>query len=471
MENNRKASIIILENHIKRANISLENHRFEECAAMFRRKIEATLNSYYDSPDSKILVVDGARQIGKSYIIRKTASKKFKNYIEIDLRADFEGEKLFLGATTTKAFYLLVSSLYGAFLNTFEDTIIFLDEIAYYPHLISMLKDLKKESRYRYIVSGSLLGIALKHGFIPMGSINEVNMYPLDFEEFLWANNVGKEVIDYLHDCFQERKLVDEPIHKVMLSLFKDYLIAGGLPDAVTQYVIDRNVVKTRAVQSEIYGYYRDDCSKYDLEHKLKIGRIYDMITSNMESKVKRVQFKKIEDKENANLDKYRDEFDYLIAAGVALGTKAVANPKFPLDESSTKNLIKLYYNDVGLLSYLLYKTSIKAILDVDSGINLGSVYETVCAQELSAHGHPLFYFDNKKTGEVDFLINDYETLSPLPIEIKSGKDQTNFRAIPKLVNPEGVYKLPCGYVFGNQNKAETKNGLVTLPIYMIMFV
>lgn len=438
---------------------------------MFRRKIESKLNSYYDSPDAKILVIDGARQIGKSYIIRETASKKFKNYVEIDLRADYEGEQLFLNINTTKAFYLLVSSLYGDSLDTFDNTIIFLDEIAYYPHLISMLKDLKKEKRYRYIVSGSLLGVTLKHGFIPMGSIDEVSMYPMDFEEFLWANNVGKEVIDYLKDCFKERKLVDEPIHKVMLSLFKDYLIAGGLPDAVTEYAINKNVAKTRTVQSEIYGYYKDDCSKYDLEHKLKIRRIYEMIISNMENKVKRVQYKKIEDKENANLSKYQDEFEYLIAAGVALETKAVANPKFPLDESSSKNLIKLYYNDVGLLTNLLYKNNIKAILDVDSGVNLGSVYETVCAQELSAHGHPLFYFDNKKTGEVDFLINDYETLSPLPIEIKSGKDQTNFRAIPKLVNPEGAYKLPFGYVFGNRNKAETKNGLVTMPIYMVMFL
>ena len=452
-------------------NILLENHKREEYALMFRRKIESKLNTYYDSPDAKILVVDGARQIGKSYIIRETASKKFKNYVEIDLRADFEGEQLFLNINTTKAFYLLVSSLYGDSLDGFDNTIIFLDEIAYYPHLISMLKDLKKERRYRYIVSGSLLGVTLKHGFIPMGSIDEVNMYPMDFEEFLWANSVGSDVIDYLKDCFKERKLVEEPIHKVALSLFKDYLIAGGLPDAVTEYVINKNVAKTRAVQNEIYGYYKDDCSKYDLEHKLKIRKIYEMIISNMENNVKRVQYKKIEDKENANLSKYQDEFEYLIAAGVALETKAVANPKFPLDESSSKNLIKLYYNDVGLLTNLLYKNNIKAIFDVDSGVNLGSVYETVCAQELSAHGHPLFYFDNKKTGEVDFLINDYDVLSPLPIEVKSGKDQANFRAIPKLVNPEGAYKLPFGYVLGNQNKAETKNGSVIMPVYMIMFL
>lgn len=438
---------------------------------MLRRKIEAKLSAYYDNENAKILVIEGARQIGKSFIIRETASRRFKNYVEIDLRADFESDQLFMNVKSPKAFYLLVSSLFGEKLNTVEDTIIFLDEIAYYPHLISLLKDLKKENRYRYIVSGSLLGVTLKHAFIPMGSIEEVKMYPLDFEEFLWANGVGKDAIEYLRECFEKKALVDEPIHKTMLSLFKDYLIAGGLPDAVTEYVVNRNVAKTRAVQNETFAYYKDDCSKYDLEHKLKIARIYDMILSYMGNKAKRIQFKNIENKENSGLKKYQDEFDYLIASGVALGTKAVSNPKFPLGESACKNLIKLYYNDVGILSNLLYKNSIKAILDVDSGVNLGSVYETACAMELAAHDHPLFYFDNKKTGEVDFLINNYDALSPLPIEIKSGRDQNNFRAIPKLVDPKGSYRLPCGYVLGNQNKAEIKNGIITLPIYMIMFI
>ena len=174
---------------------------------------------------------------------------------------------------------------------------------------------------------------------------------------------------------------------------------------------------------------------------------------------------------ENSNLEKYEDEFDYLLASGVVYSTKAVSNPKFPLDESTSKNLLKLYYNDVGILSNLLYRNNIKAILDNDSAVNLGSVYETVCAMELRAHGHKLFYFDSKKVGEVDFLINDYDNLNVLPIEIKSGNDQNNFRAIPKLVSDDGNYKLPTGYVFGNKNIFEEKNNLVIMPIYLIMFV
>lgn len=438
---------------------------------MFKRKVEMILNDYYSNLNAKIIIIDGARQIGKSFIIRETASHFFANYIEIDLKSDYEGEQLFKNIRTTKSFYLLVGSLFGDKLNSIDDTIIFLDEIQYYPQLITLLKDLKKENRYRYIASGSLLGVTLKHIFIPMGSIDEVKMYPMDFEEFLWANNVGIEVIEYLRGCFKNKTMVQDAIHKQFLSLFKDYLICGGLPDAVIEYVINKNVFKTREVHSQTFNYYKDDCSRYDLEHKLKISKVYDLLISNMSNKVKRVMFKRIENKNDSNLEKYEEEFDYLVASGIANQTYAVSNPVFPLNESTSKNLVKLYYNDVGILTNLLYKNNIKAILENDKGINLGSVYETVCAMELIAHGHKLFYFDSKKVGEVDFLINDYDNLSVLPIEIKSGKDQNNFRAIPKLVSENGNYKIPYGYVFGNKNVFELKDNLIILPIYLIMFL
>lgn len=438
---------------------------------MFKRKIEQTLIENYNDSNANILIVDGARQIGKSYIIRYTASNHFKHYVEIDLKSDYEDKQLFKSIKNTKAFYLLLGSLYDDNLNSFDDTIIFLDEIQFYPHLITLLKDLKKERRYRFVASGSLLGVTLKQIFIPMGSIDEVRMYPMDFEEFLWANNVGVETIDYLRESFKNRTAIEESIHIRILSLFKDYLVCGGLPDAVIQYVINMNVVKMRQVHSQIYKYYKDDCSQYDIDHKLKISKVYELLTSNMVNKVKRIMFKKIENKDDASLSQYEDEFDYVVASGIANLTRVISNPVFPLTASTSKDLVKLYYNDVGLLTNLLYKNNINAILDTDKGINLGSVYETACAMELVAHGHNLFYFDSKKVGEVGFLIDDYDSLSILPIEIKSGNDQNNFRAIPKLVNPQGNYKLPCGYVFGNKNLCQIKDNLIILPIYLIMFL
>lgn len=438
---------------------------------MFERKIESELYKYYEAKDNtKILIVYGARQIGKSYIIRETAKTSFKHYAEIDLKDDFETEKRFANIKTTKDFYLLVGSMFAG-LNNSEDTIIFLDEIQYYPHLMTMLKPLYKENKYRYIVSGSLLGITLRHSFIPMGSIAEKRMFPMDFEEFLWANNYGKDVISYLKDCFSNLKPINESIHQITLRLFQDYLLSGGLPDAVIQYVNNRNVSEMRRVHSEIYGFYTDDCSKYDEEHKLKIKRIYNLLSSNMANKVKRIQFKKIEDKDDSNLEKYEDEFDYLFDSGISLPSRAVSNPVFPLTESRSKNLLKVYYNDVGILTNILYRNNIDAVLNKDKGINLGSVYETAAAMELIAHGHELYYFDSKKVGEADFLINDYNNLRVLPVEIKSGNDQTNFRAIPKLVDPDGNYNIPLGFVFGNKNVVKKESNLITLPIYLIMFL
>ena len=436
---------------------------------MFYRKIEERINRYYADKNAKILVIDGARQIGKSFIIRETGKKFFKHFVEINLKDDSEGDKLFESVRTTEDFYLQVSALYGNNLGDVSDTMIFLDEIQVYPHLLTMLKPLKADARYRYICSGSLLGITLQHTFIPMGSIDEVKMFPMDFEEFLLANNVGKDVISYLRKCFADQTPPSEGIHKTILGLFKRYLLSGGLPDSVKAFVEAKNVYTMRENQALTYKYYSDDAAKYDKEHSLKISRIYDYLPSYMENKVKRIQFKKIEGAPKASMGRYQDEFDYLLSSGCVLGAKAISNPVFPLCESASKNLIKLYYNDVGLLTNLLYKNNIDAVLNKDSGVNLGSVYETACAMELSAHGHDLYYFDSKKVGGVDFLINDYENTSILPIEIKSGNDQNNFRAIPKLVKEP--YNLQKGYIFGNENGISSKSNLVTFPIYMIMFL
>ena len=438
---------------------------------MFKRKIERVINQYFDGDKNKILVIDGARQIGKTYIIRKLSKANFENYIEINLKDDFDNDRVFEKVKSVKDFYLQVSLIDSAILNNKDDTIIFLDEIQVYPHLLTLLKPLNQDAKYTYIVSGSLLGITLKHTFIPMGSIDEVKMYPMDFEEFLWANNVGYDVIDYLKECFNKLTPISEGVHISLLRKFKEYLICGGLPDAVREFVINNNAGKMRDIHRQIYTYYSDDCSQYDQNHKLNIERIYEMMPSYMENKVKRIRNNKIDESSNSRINNYLEEFEYLISSGIAVGVKAVADPKFPLISSSTKNLLKLYYNDVGILSYILYHNNIRLILDNDSGVNLGSIYETAAAMELTAHGHELYYFDSKKVGEVDFLINDYANVSILPIEIKSGNDQYNYRAIPKLVDKNGNYKLKKGYIFGNKNIVEYNNDLITLPIYLIMFV
>ena len=242
------------------------------------------------------------------------------------------------------------------------------------------------------------------------------------------------------------------------------------MPDAVKAFVETKNVMKIKEIQKDIINFYAEDASKYDEKNKLVIKRIYEMIPSNIENKVKRIQFKKIENIDDVRYTKYTNEFEYLISSGIALDAKAVTEPKFPLIQSSSKNLIKLYMNDVGLLSYILYKNNINAILSDTSGVNLGAVYETVVAEELKAHQHELYYYDRKKLGEVNYLIDDYDSLNVLPLEIKSGKDYKNFRALPKILQ-DSNYKMTKGYVLSNNREIKTVDKITYYPIYFIMFL
>ena len=441
---------------------------------MLHRKIEKTIKDYLQNGSNKIMIVDGARQVGKSYIIRYVASEllkdKFTNYIEINFVEDSLGNKLFENVNNKEDFYLQLSMVAGEKMKNKDNTLIFIDEIQQYPQFLSMLKFLKQEDKFTYICSGSLLGETLiKTPSIPIGSIDVIHMFPLDFEEFLLANNFNDYAINSLKNKFDRLESLEEATHAKVLDLFKKYLLIGGLPDAVNCFIDKMNIVEVRKIQSDIYDYYGDDASKYDKEHKLKIKRIYDLIPSSLENKKKRIVLQNIENIKGKRFSSYQDEFDYLINSGIALEVKALSTLVFPLIESSSKNLLKLYLNDVGLLTNILYKNNIKAVLDDERSINLGTVYESVVASELKAHGYKLFYYDNKANGEVDFLIDDYNNLSVVPLEIKSGKDYTIHSAIKKfLCNKD--YNVKKGYVLSNERKIFEKDNIIYLPIYMIMF-
>ncbi len=441
---------------------------------MLHRKIEKTIIDYLENGSNKTMIIDGARQVGKSFIIRYVGSEllkeKFANYIEINFVEDSLKEKLFEKVCSKEDFYFQLSMIAGEKMGEKENTLIFIDEIQQYPQFLTMLKFLKQDDRFTYICSGSLLGVTLSKTFsIPIGSIDVIHMYPLDFEEFLLANGFNDSAINYLRNKFEKLESLDENIHNRVLDLFKKYLLIGGLPDAVNSFIAKKNIFEVRKIQSDIYEYYGDDASKYDKEHKLKIKRVFDLIPSSLENKKKRIVVKDIEKVKGKRYSNYQDEFDYLINSGIALEVKALSSPTFPLIESSGKNLLKLYLNDVGILTNILYKYNIKAVLDDEKSINLGTVYESVVASELKAHGHNLFYYDNKKNGEVDFLIDDYDHLCPLPLEIKSGKDYTIHSALTKFLANEN-YHVKKGFVLSNKRKIFEKDNIIYLPIYMIMF-
>ena len=437
---------------------------------MLYRKIEPVIKEHFQSKIKKVLLIDGARQVGKSYIIRHVGQELFDNYIEINMIEDFEGERLFEKIKTVEDFYLQVSMLAGDRMKNRDNTLIFIDEIQTYPHLLTMLKFLIQDNRYSYIASGSLLGVTLlQTTSIPVGSIRRIRMFPLDFEEFLYANGMNKMAIDMLRNNFEKEESLDESNHNKMMSLFRKFLLIGGMPDAVNSYLENNNIQVVREIQNEIHAYYAADASKYDMDRRLRIRKIYDLVPSNMENKKKRVIVQNIENKRGKTFSNYQDEFDYIVSSGIALKVEAISNPNFPLIESAGKNLLKLYLNDVGILSGLLYGNNIRAILDDEQSINLGAVYETVVASELIAHGHKLFYYDNRSKGEVNFMIDDYEHLSVAPIEVKSGRDYSVHSALNTFVSNDD-YHVKNAFVLCNERQISSKGKITYLPIYYTMF-
>lgn len=264
----------------------------------------------------------------------------------------------------------------------------------------------------------------------------------------------------------------DRAQHEKLLGEFKKYLLVGGLPDAVNTYLDTHNIVRVREVQNAIQDLYKEDAAKYEKEasKKLLIRRIYDMIVSQMENKKKRIVAKDIRGKKGDRFDWFAEEFEYLVSSGIALDVHAISNPKYPLSESVHKNLLKLYLNDVGLLTWRLYGNNIAPVLKDELSINLGAVYENIVAQELKAHGHDLFYYDNNKNGEVDYLINDTANMTVLPIEVKSGKDYTTHRALDKFLENKD-YNVSNAIVLDNDREVYTDGKITYMPIYYIMCI
>lgn len=439
---------------------------------MLYRKIEKHIINHLQSRSDKILIIDGARQIGKSFIIREVGKKLYPNFIELNMETDKVGDGNFANAKTVDDFYLALSVVAGDKMKEKENTLVFIDEIQAYDHLLTLLKFLREDGKFTYICSGSLLGVTLMTtSSIPLGSIEIKHMYPLDFEEFLIANGVGQLVLDTMRKKFADREAMPDAVHGKLLDLFKKYLLVGGLPDAVNEFLTTKNITTVRTIQKEVHHLYGVDAARYEgLHNRLKIQRIYSMVPSNLENKKKRIVATDIENKKGKRMSDYSEEFDYLISSGITLEVKAISKPSFPLIENSGKNLLKLYMSDVGILTGIFFGTNIKAVLDDVTSINLGAVYETVVAQELKAHGFDLYYYDNKKTGEVDYLIDDMEHLSVLPLEIKSGKSYKVHSALDKFLQTK-EYNIHRAFVFSNAQKVEEKDGVIYLPIYYIMCV
>lgn len=440
---------------------------------MLYRKIASKIESFLKSEKKRMLVVSGARQVGKSYIIREVGMRLYSNFIEVNMEEDKQSNRLFENARTVEDFMIALSTIAGAKMKDSEKTLVFIDEIQSYSHLLTLAKFLVEDGRFTYIASGSQLGIALKTTqSIPIGSIELLSMYPLDFEEFLIANGVGELLINEMRRKFEAKEALNESLHMKVMDYFRKYLLVGGMPSAVNTYLSEHNMVSVRNIHRDINLLYKNDAAKYESEslRKLKIQRIYDMVPSNLEKVKKRIVAKDIELKKGKRMADYQDEFEYLISSGITLEVQAISKPSYPLVENSGKNLLKLYMSDIGLLTGILYHNDVLPIMNDKCGVNLGSVYENVVAQELKAHGFKLYYYDNKKNGEVDFLIDSVDLLSALPIEVKSGKDYYIHTALNNLLKVD-EYKITNGIVFSNEEKVYNNGNVIYMPIYYVMFL
>lgn len=440
---------------------------------MLYRKIASKIESFLKSEKKRMLVVSGARQVGKSYIIREVGMRLYSNFIEVNMEEDKQSNRLFENARTVEDFMIALSTIAGAKMKDSEKTLVFIDEIQAYSHLLTLAKFLVEDGRFTYIASGSQLGIALKTTqSIPIGSIELLSMYPLDFEEFLIANGVGELLINEMRRKFEAKEALNESLHMKVMDYFRKYLLVGGMPSAVNTYLSEHNMVSVRNIHRDISLLYKNDAAKYESEslRKLKIQRIYDMVPSNLEKVKKRIVAKDIELKKGKRMADYQDEFEYLISSCITLEVQAISKPSYPLVENSGKNLLKLYMSDIGLLTGILYHNDVLPIMNDKCGVNLGSVYENVVAQELKAHGFKLYYYDNKKNGEVDFLIDSVDLLSALPIEVKSGKDYYIHTALNNLLKVD-EYKITNGIVFSNEEKVYNNGNVIYMPIYYVMFL
>ena len=430
---------------------------------MIERKVEQRLERFRQ--EDKALLITGARQVGKTFIIREFGKQAYQSFIEINFLEDKTAASLFENARDSRDLLLRLSAIADKPLIPGQ-TLIFFDEVQECPEIVTAIKFLVEEGSYRYILSGSLLGVDLKDiRSVPVGYMDIVQMYPLDFEEFALANRVSPNVIDALREAFEEKRPVDAVVHERMMALFRLYLVVGGMPAAVMKYLETNNLRDVIGEQQAIIALYKKDIARYDPEEKLYLEDIFDLIPSELNCKNKRFILKNLN--ENFKFSRYSNSFLWLKDAGVALPTFCVAEPTVPLRLSKSSNLFKLFLSDVGLLASMYMDHIQVKILNGEKSINFRAVYQNAAAQELKAHGFDLYYFNSKKQGELDFLIERNGHV--LPIEIKSGKDYTKHAALSNVLANED-YDIPEAYVFQNDNVSQT--GKITYyPIYMLMFV
>ena len=432
---------------------------------MLKRKVEKELLRFLADDGRYALLVTGARQVGKTFIIEKFGREHYDNFVEINFIREPAALSIFNGAQDADDVHMRLSS-YIRRKDGDKRTLVFLDEIQRCPEAVTYMKFLVQRGDCHYIMSGSLLGVELNDiRSVPVGFMDEIQMYPLDFEEFLWANGVSAEILKNAQEAFEKRQPVDSFFHSQLMRYFRLYLVTGGMPAAVNAYLETNDLTKVAAAQNRIRIEYRRDITQYDKKNALRIRDIYGRIPAELSQNNRRFTMGAV--LKGSHFDRLEDGFLWLKEAGVALPCYNLEQPQQPLELAIKHNLFKLFANDVGLLASMYIRDIQLQILSGAVNLNIGAVYENAVAQELKAHGFAINYFNSKKQGELDFVIEAAGNV--LPLEVKSGKDYRRHCALDNvLASPN--YHIPEAFVLCNDN-VMVDGKVVYLPIYMTMFL
>ena len=410
----------------------------------------------------KALLVTGARQIGKTWLIReeiaKSGYRKFEvNFIDQPDLVDYLNVKMSANEFLVKLKMIMPEDCKP------QETVVFFDEIQKCPEIVTKIKFLVEEGSFKYVMSGSLLGVELKGiTSVPVGYLTVLRMYPMDFEEFMIANSVSKTTLEMLKAKFETCQPVDEFIHQKLLSLFFIYLIVGGMPDAVKIYIATKDIREVDKVQRDIVALYKEDFSQHESEDKkLKLISIYDIIPADLNKQNKKFVFTMLN--KELKFDRYENSFLWLKDAGVALPVYNVEAPVIPLKASKSSNVFRLFSNDTGLLTSAYPAETKLELINKNSEVNNGAHFENAVAQQLTANGLEPYFCKKKNIGELDVLVEMDGKV--VPIEVKSGKAYKAHKSLDNFMKISD-YHIEKAYVLSVANM-EQEGSVVYLPIYM----
>lgn len=431
---------------------------------MLKRDIDSFLIDWKSNPSRKPLIIEGARQVGKTYSVDAFAEANYKRYIRINFAENEQAKRIFDGDLDPSSILSSMSLYLSSNTSIIPgDTLIFLDEIQLCPRAITALKFLPEDKRFDVIASGSLLGLSYAEvPSFPVGHVNYAYMHPLSFKEYLVAKGIDDSLIEQLRNLYLNRKMVPEPIHQKMFEYLREYAVIGGMPEAVEDFVNKNDYSSARRIQKEILNGYRADIAKYAKgSEKAKARECFESIPAQLSRENKKFRYSEFDPKGSAY--KYGGSVKWLIDSGTTLESKKSKALDLPYSGFAEEGYFKLYMADTGLLTSMLGEGAYLKILDGDLGIYKGAAYENLVAEMLSCNGHDLYFYSRNNTLELDFLLE--KDGLPLPIEVKAGNNKAKSLSTILKERPElsGI-KLVNGNV-------GYKGNLLSLPLYMAMFL